>query len=348
MPLLAAYFDTSVVSFLLKKDKKNIEFYTFPYVYSKGTLSNQCSNKEFYMYLIDTFLSERKIKTKSCDLILSGFLEAPDFIDNSKFTAGIVDVVQNSEDYLPIIVNNSSLITKNIVNSFSNCKEDSKLSKVSLENKDFGKLDYHSNICIYPQIVSDDLSTQSDIDENIIKKIPTNFKIEGGKKVVFSGSRFAQNICSKELNYVLMLDLIKGFGIYDIFLDTKNAFPLVQLVKMYDKDMEISVEDYLENSGLVIKSGGSIECLLSTGVGEDQFIEIDKDKIFVMPLNVDSTTKLSIKSSDLGTVEIRTLGGKVGIIFDTRTNDESIYSNVKIFNDCVKQFGNSLQEIKNK
>jgi hypothetical protein len=345
MPLLAAYFDTSVVSFLLKKDKKNIEFYTFPYVYSKGTLSNQCSDKEFYKYLIEAFLTERKIKVKSCDLIISGFLEAPNFIENAKFSAGIVDVVKNSSDYLPIAINNSSLISKDIVNSFSYCKEENKLS---LENKDFGEFDYYSNLCIYPQIVSDDLSTQSDIDENISKKIPSNFKIENRKKIVFTGGRFAQNICSRELNYVLMSDLIKGSGVYDVYLDTKNAFLLIQLVKMYDKDIDISIEDYIENTGIFIKSGGSVECLLSTGVGEDQFIEIEKEKVFVMPLNINSKARLSIKSSDLGSVEIPISGGEVGIIFDTRSNDESIYSNIKIFNDCIKQFGNSLQVSKNK
>jgi hypothetical protein len=345
MPLLAAYFDTSVVSFLLKKDKKSVEFYTFPYVYSQGTLSNQCSDKDFYNYLIETFLTERKVKIKTCDVIVSGFLEAPKFIDNSKFSAGVVDVVKNSSEYFPIVVNNSSLISKDSINSFSYCKEDNKLS---LENKDFGEFDYYSNLCIYPQIVSDDLSTQSDIDENISKKIPSNLKIENGKSLVFTGARFAQNISSRELHYVLMSDLIKSAGVYDLYLDTKNAFLLIQLAKMYDKYIDISVEDCVEKSGLLIKSGGSIECLLSTGLGEDQFIEIEKDKIFVMPLKLDSKARLSVKSSSLGTVDISTQGGEVGIVFDTRSGDESIYSNVKIFNDCVKQFGSAFQSTSKK
>ena len=347
MPLLAlaAYFDTSVVSFLLKKDKQSIEFFTFPYVYSEGTLSNQCNNKDFYKFLIEKFLTERKIKLGSCDLVVSGFLEAPDFIDNSKFKVGIVDLVQNSTDYLPIVVNNSSLITSNFINSFSLCNED---IESSMGNRDFGELDYYSNLCIYPQIVSDDLSTQSNFDKNISKKLPNNFKIESKKKIVFTGGRFAQNVCSKELNYVLLLDLIRGSGIYNLYMDNKNAFLLVQLLKMYDKDVDIYEEDYLENIGLLIKSKGSVECLLSTKVGEDQFIEIDKDKVFVMPLKLDSPARLSIKSSALGSTDIPTLGGEAGIIFDTRVNEESIYSNVKILNDCIKQFGKSLQDIKDK
>ncbi|MFZ2664156.1 MAG: hypothetical protein WAX66_02235 [Patescibacteria group bacterium] len=345
MPLLAAYFDTSVVSFLLRKETKSVEFFTFPYVYSEGTLSNQCNSKDFYKFLIEKFLGERKIKISSCNIIVSGFLEAPDFIDNSKLKVGIMNLVQNSTDYFPIVVNNSSLIANNFINSFSLCNED---TESSTGNRDFGELDYYSNLCIYPQIVSDDLSTQSNFDKNISKKLPNNFKIENKKKIVFTGGRFAQNVCSKELNYVLLLDLIRGSGIYNLYMDNKNAFPLIQLLKMYDKDDDIYEEDYLENIGLLIKTKGSVECLLSTKVGEDQFIEIDKDKVSVMPLKLDSPAKLSIKSSDLGSMDISTLGGEVGIIFDTRINDESLYSSVKILNDCIKQFGNSYRDIESK
>ena len=336
MPLLAAYFDTSVISFLLKKDKKSVEFFTFPYVYSKGTLSSQCNEQDFYKHLIEQFLSEKRVKLNSCDVITSGFLNPPEISVRSKFSAGITDVVQNSSEYVPIVVNNHSFISKDTLNSFSKCEDGNKLET---ENNDFGELDYYSNLCIYPQIVSDDLSTQSDIDESISKKVPLNFEIETRKKVILTGGRFAQNICSRELNYVLMCDLIKGYGVYDVFMDYNNAFPLVQLVKMYDKDLDIAVEDYIENTGLYIKSQGSVECLLSTGVGEDQFMEIEKDKIFVMPLKLDSPARISVKSSSLGSVDITTSGGEVGIIFDTRMDNESVYSNVRVFNDCIKQFG---------
>ncbi|NMB91889.1 hypothetical protein GYA37_03535 [candidate division WWE3 bacterium] len=342
MPLLAAYFDASVVSLLLKEDKKDIEFFTFPYVYSESILSNQCSDKEFYKFLIERFLSERKIKLSSCDLIVSGFLEAPDFIDDSKFKVGITDLIQNSTEYIPIVVNSSSIVTNNFISSFSFCNAEDKGSN----NRDFGELDYHSNLCVYPQIVSDDLSAQSDLDKDISKKLPLDFKIGDNRKIVFTGGRFTQNICSKELNYVLALDLIKNPGIYEIYMDTKNVFPLVQLLKMYDKDVDIYAGDYIESTGLLVKFKGSIECLLSTKVGEDQFIEIDKDRMFVIPLKLDLPARLSIKSSALGSTDISTLGGEVGIIFDTRTSGESIYSNVKTFNDCIKQFGNSFKQEK--
>jgi len=345
MPLLAAYFDTSVVNFLLKKDKKSVEFFTFPYVYSKGTLSSQCDEQGFYKQLIEEYLSEKKIKINSCDIIISGFLNPPEISIKLKFSAGIMDVVQSSAEYIPIVVNSHSFITKDVVNSFSHCEDGNKLA---VENKDFGELDYYSNLCIYPQMVSDDLSTQSDIDENISKRIPLNFKIETRKKIILTGGRFAQNVCSRELNYVLMSDLIRGHGVYNVFMDYSNAFPLVQLAKMYDKDVDIAIEDYIEHVGLYIKSEGSVECLLSTGVGEDQFMEIDKDKIFVMPLKLDSPARLSVKSSSLGSVDITTVGGEVGIVFDTRTGNESVYSDVRIFNDCIKQFGSAFKDTREK
>ncbi len=48
---------------------------------------------------------------------------------------------------------------------------------------------------------------------------------------------------------------------------------------------------------------------------------------------------MSVKSRDLGTIDLRATGGRIGLVFDTRLNDSgSIYSDVKLFNDCVKQF----------
>lgn len=343
MSLLVAYFDTSVVSFLFRKCGKDVEFFTFPYVYTKGTLSNQCSEPEFYKFLIEKFLADRQVKFENCDIFLSGFLNPPQLPFEPKFSAGVVDVVKSSEDFTPIVVNNSSFFTKDIVSAFSSRQEGGEGEELE---KDMGEFDYYGNLLIYPQIVSDNISTQSDLDEKIVEKVPLDFKVDPKKKVVFTGGRFSQNVCSRELNYVLMLNLLgSGIGIYPVYLDTKNAFLLFQTMKMYDKDLDLSIEDHIENSGLFIKSGGAVECLLSTGIGEDQFFEIEKDKVYVMPLKLELPARLSVKCSSLGSVEIKTEGGEVGLVFDTRTDNSSIYSNIKIFNDSIKQFGRAMAKV---
>ena len=338
MPLLSAYFDTSVVNFLIKKDKKSMELLSFPYVYSKGILSNQCSESEFYENVIRKILSDRKIKIESCDILTSGFIGPPVLSLKTKFSVGVADLIQNSEDFTPIVVNNFSFLTKNRINSFSRCNNED----INSEGDESEQLNYHSNRCIYPQIVSDDISNQTDVDERIVQRIPSDFKIESDKKVVFTGGRFAQNTPGRELTYILILEMLKGLGVFDVYLDSENAFLLFQTIKMYDKDLVFSVDDYIEKCGLFIRTGGAAECLLSSGIGDDQFIEIEKDKVVVMPLKLDNFAKLSIKSNALGTVNVKTKGGKVGLVFDTRSDDDSIYENIKLLNECVKQFGRAV------
>lgn len=333
MSLLAAHFDVSGVSFLVKKDKNSTEFVNFPYVYSSGIFSNQCSQKEFYTYLIQKVLSERDIKITTCDILTCGFMDPPDLDLKTKFSIGVVDLLEGSEEFTPVFLNNWSFITKGILNSYSPCK-----NKSEIMEKDFGEFDYLANSCIYPQLVPEDLSAQTAIDSNVYSKIPKKLSFETGRKIVFTGGRFSQEILNKELNYILMLEIAKSYGVFNLYLDTSNVFLLSRMVQMYNKSAVIDVGNHLENVGTLIRTGGAAECLLSTGRGDDQFIEIEADKIFVMPLSLEGEARLSVKSDTLGTIDVRTQGGKVGLIFDTRKGDTSIYSDVKLFNDCIKQF----------
>ena len=169
-------------------------------------------------------------------------------------------------------------------------------------------------------------------------------KFESGRKIIFTGGRFSQNILDKELNYVLALDVLRGLGVFNIYLDTSNFFSLYRATQLYDKELVGDLFEYIEYSGLFIRTGGACECLLSTGVGDDKFIEIEENKVFVLPLKVENPAKISVKSRDLGTIDLRSTGGKVGLVFDTRTSDSgSIYYDVKLFNECVKQFGSVLK-----
>ena len=339
MPLLAVHFDTSVVNFLLIKDK-NAEFYTFPYVYSKGTLSNQLSESCFYKKLIEKFLAEHGVKLSACNVVVSSFSNLPGLSFEPKLSARVNDLVHNSDELIPIFVDNFSIFTSSSQSSNVQPLPDLKLS--TKDDKDFGEYDYYANLSVYPQIISDDISIQSQIDENIFEQAPSDLKIEAGKKVIFTGGRFAQYTSNRELNYILMLSLLSGVGTYTVFLDKQNAYSMFQTAKMYDKDLEIGLEDHIETVGTVIKTGGSVECLLKGEVGEGRFFEIEKDKILIIPLDPNSHTNLSVKNAILGSMELSVKGGEIGLIFDTREDNSNIYSNMKTFNDCVRQFGEAL------
>ncbi len=338
MSLLAAHFDVSGATFYVQKGKKSAEIIKFPYVYSKGILSNQCTRKEFCKYLIEKVLTDRGIKPSTCDILICGFMDPPDIGIKTKFSVGIVDIIENSEDFIPVFINGCSFITKGVISARTNCEERLKIKEASLE-----ELDHIANLSVFPHVVSQDMSSQTNADEEIVKKIPEKFRFESGRKLVFTGGRFSQDILNEELNYILILDSLRGHGIFDIHLDRNNFYPIFKTMQMYDRDLTPDFQNGLENVGTFIRTGGSTECLLSTGIGNDQFIEIEDNKIFVLPLRLDNPAKLSIKSHVLGTIDIRTTGGNVGVVFDTRVGDNSLYSDVKIFNDCLKQFTNVLK-----
>lgn len=338
MSLLAAHFDVSGISFLIKKNASSLEMVNFPYVYSPSILSNQCSEKEFHTYLINKILSDRNIKTSTCDILTCGFLDFPVLDLKTKFSISVSDLIEGSEEFTPVFLNNWAFITKGILNSYSQCRD-----RVGVIGKDFGEFDQSANSCIYPHAVPEDLSAQTALDSSVFDKLPKGLKFETGRRIVFTGGRFSQEILNKELNYILMLEIMRGYGVFNLYLDSSNAFLLSRLIQMYSKDMMIDVGNYIENTGTLIRTGGAAECLLSTGVGDDQFIEIEENKVFILPLNLENPARLSVKSNVLGTIDVRTHGGKVGIIFDTRTDGSSIYSDVKLFNDCIKQFVNILK-----
>lgn len=335
MSLLAAHFDVSGITFYIQKGKKSAEIVKFPYVYSKSTLSNQCNRQEFYAYIIEKILNDRGMKSSSCDILLCGFMDPPDIGIKTKYSIGIADVIDNSEDYTPVYLNNCAFLTKGIFNAYTKCDE-----LKNLHERDPEEIDRVANSSIYPNTVPQDMSSQTNLDEKITSMLPKDYKFESGRKIVFTGGRFSQNIVNDELNYILALDSLRGYGIFDIYLDRDNIYPILKTLQMYDIDIAPDFKTNLENVGTFLRTGGATECLLSTGIGNDQFIEIEENKIFVLPLRVNDPAKISIKSHILGTIDIRTTGGQVGIVFDTRSREDSLYSDVRIFNDCLKQLSN--------
>lgn len=336
MPTLAAYFDTSGVSFLLKKDEKNIEFFKFPYVYSKGTLGNQCSEQDFYQGIIEKFLAENNVK-KSCDVVVSGFPKPPQIGLEPKFSAGMEDLVDNSESHYPVIIDGTSLVAQGVGNYFSIADEE-------VFRKDINSgSNFINNLSIFPQIISNDIAVQGEIDKELVEKAPSDLVIDSKKTVLFGGGRFSKDRGDDGLIPILILSMLKKTGIYNVVIDRNNTFPLAQSMKMYDKSFLISINEYLESFGTFICPGGSVECLVKSEVGEDQFIDLEKERICAFPLKTETPTKIQIKSRALGTVNVQTCGGELGLVFDTRVVRQDIYSNVKLFSECVKQFGKGIK-----
>lgn len=313
-------------------DKKDIDIFSFPYVYSKSLFGNQCLERDFCQSIIDMVLEEKKAKESTYDLVISSFNNPPEFFVKPKLEVGIQDLVRDCDDYFPVVISGESCITPNS-SLVSSCQNDP-VTEGSDEQSDALE-----NLYIYPQVIADDILIQSEIDKKIILGMSPGLKIGKKNKILFTGARFFQRTFNRELDYIIILDLIKKPGAYNIFIDRNNAFSLVQSMKMYDKSLDTDLEDYIENVGTFIYCGGSVECLLKTSIGEGQFFKIEKDRIYVVPLKLNSPATLHIKTPSLGSLDIHTKGGEVGLVFDTRVSKESIYTDVKLFNECVRQFG---------
>jgi hypothetical protein len=340
MPTLAVYFDTSNSSFLLKKDKRNINIYPFPYVYSKSLFANQYLEKDLCKSIIEMVIADKKVKSSTYDMVVSFFSNLPELFKKPKFKVGIQDLVRDCEEYFPVVISGESYVTPNsfLISTSRNDSTDNNSNELN---------DSIENLYIYPHVISDDISIQGELDKKIVHAMSSGLKTDGKNKILFSGGRFFQRNFNKELDYVMILSLIKKLGVYDIFIDRSNAFPLVQSMKMYDKSLDISLSDHIEGTGTFVCSGGSVECLLKTSVGEDRFFEIEKDRVAVVPLMLDSPAKIHIKSPSLGSLDINTKGGEIGLVFDTRVSRGSVYSSVKLFNECIREFSKSFSREKN-
>ena len=340
MALITAHFDVSGVDFLIKKTKKDTEFFNFPYVYSKGIFGNQCDRKQFYSSLLEKVMADREIKTSTCNVLTCGFPDPPELNLKTKYSVKPLDLIESSEAVVPVFVNNKVFLTKGMMCSYE-LDEDKDFSG---NDNDLGEFDQIANLDAYPQTTPGDLSSQVSLDSKICEKIPEKFYFDSGRKIIFTGGRFSQKILNPELNYILITETLRGLGVFEVYLDSSNAYSLLRTVQMYDRSLVPDIQSYLETSGLFIRTGGSCECLLNTGLGDDKFIEIEDNKVFVYPFRSENSVRLSIKSRELGTIDVHTKGGSLGLVFDTRVPGESIYNDVRLLNESVKQFENVLKD----
>ena len=161
------------------------------------------------------------------------------------------------------------------------------------------------------------------------------------------GSRFAApyGFYNTEIDYILILNLIKKAGIFEVELDRERYLILQYILKAYDKSAQLMAEGKVEKLGTLINTYGEAECLITSEIGTSQLLDIEKDKVFVLPLNYNERAHLTIKSQKIGTMEKDVTGGKLGLIFDTRVEKVDITSDLKVFNASLKSLGQALSKI---
>lgn len=328
--LLACYFDVSDISLaLLSLGSSNVEFFNFPYIYSPEAFSNQTNEAGFNKEVIEAFIKSKKIKTSDLEIITAGFMEVPAIDLETKLSEKLISLIKQFKGDYPFIVNNFSVLTKDSILSYEPCLRKS-------QNMDEGEGNELANVSIYPQLIPTDISMITGLDRNISEKINT---LELGyspcQSLTFSGSRFSRPVVYEYLDWILAFDLIRKPGIYEVLMDRNNVIPLFGLISKYKPEIAPDPRPYLEFLGTLINSPSDTECLLTSDVGTSQFFDVKKDNFYVVPMLPGARHSLSIKSRSLGSVKQVIEGGRVGLMVNT--SGSSIYSNIRVFNDCVKQ-----------
>ena len=337
MSALAAYFDISGVYSLSESD---LTFSHFPYVYSKEIFSNYCEGARFNNALLADITGS---KLSNFDLLVSGFVEPPVLDQKPALSVDTFKALKALENYYPVFVNSYSVITNdNVVSSLDVGSVARRAHDTHTEESD-----YYANLSLYPQLVPNDISTQIDLDNNTVVKakyLLRSFNPATKTPIVFTGGRFSQKSPSTEITYALMLDLIENPGIYNTYIDKRNAYILLSLLKLYQgSKFTLNPLDLIEKVGAVVRTNGAAEVLLNSDYSTKQLVDVPKNSIFVIPLDKKSQAKLTIKNASLGTLEANVSGGTLGIVIDTREVGISILSEMSLVNLCVKQFGEVLR-----
>lgn len=328
--LLACYFDVSDVSFvLLSLDSNKVDFFNFPYVYSSEAFSNQTSEAGFNKEVINAFIKSKKIKTSGLEIITAGFMEVPLVDLETKLSVKLISLIQEFKENYPFVVNDFSVLTRDAILAYEPCLGKSQSQEGGANNE-------LANISIYPQLIPTDIPTMAGLDKCISEKVnQAELAYLTKQKLTFSGSRFSRPTVYEYLDWILAFDLVRKPGIYEIFLDRKNVIPLFGLISNYRPEITLDPKPYLELLGTLINSPGETECLLTSSVGTKQFFAVKKDNFYVMPMLSETGSSLSIKNHVVGNLQEVVIGGRAGLVVNTC--DASLFNNVRVFNDCVKQ-----------
>ncbi|NMB70060.1 hypothetical protein GYA27_02560 [candidate division WWE3 bacterium] len=335
MPVLAAYIGAHDVTGLIYKSSEEYTFWNYPYVYSPELFSAFTTETSFYRALFDQMCKDVDLKLSDCDVILSGFLEPPKIDLGLKMYISMYELLLRTEQYYPIMINNYAVATKDQIFSSK------PLQYPAGETQDPVEEDFAANLSLYPQVVVSDLVSRVEMDSKLLQTVQ-NFKVPAEKPIVFLGCRFNTLHGIEDVNTMLILQLLQGTGAYDIFVDSNDSTILTNLLRIYlGKDPGITVHP--EKLATLISIPSGIECLIASQIGTSQIIDLEKDKIFVLPLPKEERTKIMLKPAGNPQVERIVSGGKSGLIFDTRTGKTDFASAYRQYSSFIRSAGGDIK-----
>ncbi len=335
MSVLAAYIGAHDVTGLIYKSPSEYSFWSSPYVYSPELFSAFVSETSYYRFLFDQMCKEQGLKLTDCDVILSGFLQPPRLDLGLKLYVSLPELISKVESFYPVMVNNYAIVTK-----------DQMFSKKSLETTytsmpNLVDDDFYSNLTLYPNVVASDIVSRVDMDNRLLDAIK-DLKLPKDVPLVFFGSRFNSLHNIEDVNTMFILQMLQGLGIHEIYIDSFDVTILSKLLQMF-LGRDPCISNHPEKLGVVISQPSTMECLITSQIGTSQIIDLEKDKIFVLPIAPDERTKVMLKSSGLSQQEKILSGGKLGLLFDTRSVKTTFTDAYKQYNSSLKNSGGEIK-----
>jgi hypothetical protein len=347
MPVLTAYIGFSSVSYLFYKSSSDYKFGTFPYVFSEELYGNYSDERKFYKELFSSICKENDVKFSECDIVVGSFIKLPELDFKVKKTFLLDEIINGiSSKHYPLVINSYSIISPDLYLSYlPNGEDDCENSNQKIGPEE---LAYYYNLAIYHNVVPFEINNLVDHDRNIINKLCKN-KLEytGEKPISFMGSRFTSpyGTFNREIDYILLINLIRNPGIYEIELDRDRYLILKYMLNNYVVNSELLAEGKVEKVGTLINTYGGVECMITSEIGTSQLLDIEPDRVFIVPLNYNEKAHITIKNNNVGILEKDVTGGKIGVIFDTREEKYDITSNLKVFNESVKVLSQAFNKL---
>lgn len=302
MPVLSFYEGISELSFLKLDDlsgSADDSLFKFPYVYSEKLFGSSFTKDEFYS-------SVYELACKSLGIVAK---------DTEVFACGVIN-----EPQVPFKTVKKGSVLKSLPPNYAFISDhtfaysDAIFSMMPVDTVD-PQDDMEANLSIYTNVFfaeTGDILNKDSMLREIIKNSGVTID---AKEVVFTGERVSDRRISPVVTYLFLLDIVKNPGIYHLKMDRNNLFSHTFLAG--------GNEPPIPSVGTLINSPGKTECLYETDVGTSQLIDLEAEKLFVLPLEAGAGARLMVKNVE-GQTDTLVYGGELGVILDTRDKSKGL------------------------
>jgi hypothetical protein len=324
MPILSIYFGMSEVSVLVFENTGSYRNLNYPFAF----LNNKASPEE----LIKIISKDVNIPVLDMELLTCGFPYVPDCGTKPALTATLEKIISSTSGFSGYFVDKFKLITPR---SYTFAQ------KVGGTE---GYLPNHlANLSIYPQ-----MTTIEPLDTASLDDLVRFYDIEmpDTSPVVFTGGRFSAHANEDPFTYLLMLDLLKSPGVYEVRVDDQNVFAGLALLSIYDKKYShVLLEHSFKTVGTLMNVPGGVECYIEADEGTTQFIEVGDETLFLVPTLGSLNTRVVVRNQQMGSFERYVSGGALGLIIDTRNKSSPEVFNKAYEEKNIKEWVNSIEEV---